>query len=1256
MSSTPYSPSAPMNSIPRQPYGYPQQQRPVQPQHAPTMPYSYAQQTQQPHYDYRHQQPYVHTAAPAVRPQSAYDAQQQLIQYQKQQEQRRQQLVQHYGLVQPQLHRQPPPPQPVEPPPQHPLRSPSHERRPLPNPSARPVSMPPVSRSPQATYPVQLNNYLQQHSPTTRATPSPSFGNHANTSPPKPPMRLSQAPPSPSRAPTAYTPWFPHHAAKSYSVDLGAPAGSPVAPIAPARISRTPSPTKRPLPASPSLPPDVSRLAFGAKPSPQQISAPVGGGAFAQTARWGAQSSIVSTPVAPVYPQRSATIHTTTAHTSAPRNGWTDSTQIAVSHPEGQDEEDEDEEVDTSYETVSEARTGGSGVSFGTQHTGSSSMSSNDTKSLLSISDFDARSTRSGGSSVPPSPQYGIRDLPNRSPQYGILDLPPRPSQLHVSDIPPRTPRKDGLPPPLPMRRSPMSQPQVLPQQAEEQSYHLEQPQSPRPLSSRSLSPRPQSPSQPRWQASADIRRELTGRSAASARTQNAQMPLRSQTSPAPYQPASHTRHQSTEARGRMLVRGEEHVPERPHSRIFRMAAASSISDQSPTHSPTRSHAALPRSPSPSRSNFILSPTLSERALPEPPSAKPTTPVKRVPVPSPSSPAPSQSSSISAFSSKQGSVVMTETPSVRSPSPRRAAPQVQLNLNHEEGRQSPTKSTTPFRRVPPAVSPAPSHASSASGRPSVLAQEDIYAQTPSVRSPSPRRAAPQVQIKLNEVPLSPTKSNTPFKRRPAPPPLSRAASEQSSTDALEDMQTPSSRRSVRQAVSEYEGAPSSPVRSSPFKRTTALPSIPPAPSHTSSTPASTSMAHEDIRVHRTSVRSPSPRRAAPRVQLDLDDEPPPPVARRTPSPSPSASSVSTRASGQTSASAASIPVFSFSGPETNSRSTIGGGGATRTVPKISFPDMGDSGEEGDRQTGLQLNVTVPVPQISISANSDTPKASNKRSLPQTPSPSPTKSMSSNMAGPRAAGGGTTESASATNRSVNGAGAGSNGLTRRPTASGPRPRGLACAACAQLIAGRAVSAMRVRWHPDCFACNECGTLLEHVSAYERDEKPWCHLCFHERFAPRCYQCETPIVDERFITLDDPALGKRTYHEQHFFCAECGDPFLAPSSAKPRTGAGKSGELNLSGDGTYEDDDVGFTVYRGHPYCEACHVRLRLPKCSRCKRAIREGTAAVEALGGKWCWSCFVCTSCEQPFENPSFFERDKKPYCEPCFSIIVRNEV
>ncbi|KAH0580837.1 hypothetical protein H2248_011995 [Termitomyces sp. 'cryptogamus'] len=219
--------------------------------------------------------------------------------------------------------------------------------------------------------------------------------------------------------------------------------------------------------------------------------------------------------------------------------------------------------------------------------------------------------------------------------------------------------------------------------------------------------------------------------------------------------------------------------------------------------------------------------------------------------------------------------------------------------------------------------------------------------------------------------------------------------------------------------------------------------------------------------------------------------------------------------------------------------------------------------------------------------------------------------------------------------------------------GQRHAGLRCGGCGEGIVGRIVNAMRQRWHPACFRCTVCGELLEHVSSYEWEGKAYCHLDYHENFAPKCYSCKTPIYEERFISLDDPSLGKRAYHEQHFFCAECGDPFLAPSIDHPSS---RTGELAVTGDGDFASDDVGFTVYRGHPYCEACHVRLRLPKCKLCKRSIRDRDQAVEALGGKWCWSCFVCKGCQRPFEDPSFFERAGEPYCENCFSIILRNEV
>lgn len=86
--------------------------------------------------------------------------------------------------------------------------------------------------------------------------------------------------------------------------------------------------------------------------------------------------------------------------------------------------------------------------------------------------------------------------------------------------------------------------------------------------------------------------------------------------------------------------------------------------------------------------------------------------------------------------------------------------------------------------------------------------------------------------------------------------------------------------------------------------------------------------------------------------------------------------------------------------------------------------------------------------------------------------------------------------------------------------------------------------------------------------------------------------------------------------------------SPGGASTGPGANPN-EISIRGDGAFDialDEDgaeVGFTVFRGHPYCEACHVRLRAPKCRGCKRSIRDGMRAVEALGGKWCFECFVC---------------------------------
>ncbi|KAH0826635.1 hypothetical protein J3R83DRAFT_5002 [Lanmaoa asiatica] len=308
------------------------------------------------------------------------------------------------------------------------------------------------------------------------------------------------------------------------------------------------------------------------------------------------------------------------------------------------------------------------------------------------------------------------------------------------------------------------------------------------------------------------------------------------------------------------------------------------------------------------------------------------------------------------------------------------------------------------------------------------------------------------------------------------------------------------------------------------------------------------------------------------------------------------------------------------------------------VPRISLPDgHHDNDSDVDDAFGPSIVVSRPGSGPGVSVSAPDPSAISISEAPSitvlehgapaismstVDSPSlafsPPKISVSDLAHPQRSGPSpgsfgsrhTQIQESSVSRSMPSRGPGSKrGLPPPPSSSSPmRTNGLSCGGCNGPIIGRIVSAMGQRWHPNCFKCTICNELLEHD--------------YHETFAPRCFHCKTAIIDERFITLDDPALGKRTYHEQHFFCAECGDPFLAPTGPL-QPSVTRTGELNLAGDGEFVDDDVGFTVYRGHPYCETCHVRLRMPKCKACKKSIRDGVRAVEALGGKWCWGCFVC---------------------------------
>ncbi|KAK1156556.1 paxillin-like isoform X1 [Acipenser oxyrinchus oxyrinchus] len=167
----------------------------------------------------------------------------------------------------------------------------------------------------------------------------------------------------------------------------------------------------------------------------------------------------------------------------------------------------------------------------------------------------------------------------------------------------------------------------------------------------------------------------------------------------------------------------------------------------------------------------------------------------------------------------------------------------------------------------------------------------------------------------------------------------------------------------------------------------------------------------------------------------------------------------------------------------------------------------------------------------------------------------------------------------------------------------------CGACNKPIAGQVVTAMGRTWHPEHFVCTHCQEEIGSRNFFERDGQPYCERDYHNLFSPRCYYCNGPILDKVVTALD------RTWHPEHFFCAQCG-AFFGP-------------------EGFHEKD--------GKAYCRKDYFDMFAPKCGGCARAILENY--ISALNSLWHPECFVCRECFTPFVNGSFFEHDGQPYCE-----------
>lgn len=51
----------------------------------------------------------------------------------------------------------------------------------------------------------------------------------------------------------------------------------------------------------------------------------------------------------------------------------------------------------------------------------------------------------------------------------------------------------------------------------------------------------------------------------------------------------------------------------------------------------------------------------------------------------------------------------------------------------------------------------------------------------------------------------------------------------------------------------------------------------------------------------------------------------------------------------------------------------------------------------------------------------------------------------------------------------------------------------CAVCSKPISGACINAVNKTWHPRCFRCKKCDTVLSEKKYYEHQDKPYCDRC-------------------------------------------------------------------------------------------------------------------------------------------------------------------
>ncbi|KAJ3166264.1 LIM and senescent cell antigen-like-containing domain protein 2 [Geranomyces variabilis] len=178
-------------------------------------------------------------------------------------------------------------------------------------------------------------------------------------------------------------------------------------------------------------------------------------------------------------------------------------------------------------------------------------------------------------------------------------------------------------------------------------------------------------------------------------------------------------------------------------------------------------------------------------------------------------------------------------------------------------------------------------------------------------------------------------------------------------------------------------------------------------------------------------------------------------------------------------------------------------------------------------------------------------------------------------------------------------------------------GARCGRCGEIIRGKCITAMEMKWHPDHFTCETCGKGLAGTTFVKKNNRPYCKPCVEklkskERAQDLCHRCKKPVnenLNEVLIQMDN-----KKFHAHHFNCAICKQVLGADCK-----------------------------MFEGKLYCAADYERLTLRVCNACRRPIVG--RAVTALAKQYHPEHFVCSKCERPFNSSLYWEFKGKPYCE-----------